>query len=324
MRRLLIAIALVLAPGAALAQGAPPSAALQRLMAWGQQLTAIQQPIASAYERCGPVLRELGARLEKKAAASPLAEDSAGTLLPAWRSCSADMRAAVASAKDGYLRMPPIPAEFESALGFDSADVLRRSAASLDGVNAYFDASDRAVDALVAHDWETAAAQIGRIRATGGSVLDGNILLLETVRKGMPLATHKDMMDVRILIARVQREVITTDMAVDDGALSTRLRAFGGQARRIAGRLPADWTRDSAGVRAAVARLNDPRRKQWMASFDVAFGDMAAVSRDMADLLEPLSQGKVAPALVLRIIDQTTQYELRILQASRALATSIN
>lgn len=324
MRRLLLAIALVLMPGAAVAQGAPPSAGVQRMAAWGQQLTAIQQPIVDAYQHCGPVLREIATLLDEKAVRGPAAADAMRALLPAWHNCLAEMRGAVASARAAYQKMAPMPPEFEHMFGFNSADVLRRSADALGGVSAYSDAAEQAVDAIVAGDRDTAMAQFALMRARGGALLDGNILLLETIRKGMPLDAHKGMMDLRILIARTQREIILTDPAVDTGALSAKLRAYGAQARGVAVRMRADWRRESAGTRAAIARLNDPRRSAWMANFDTAFGEIANVSQDLADLLEPLPQGPLPPGRIVVIADQAARYELRVLQAVRTLTLSIN
>ena len=316
MRALLVALALLLMPGTAMAQRAQSSTvALQELGAWAQELVAVQQPAMDAYQRCAPMIREVTTLL---GSTDNGRKERALALLPGMRACVADTQAAAIKTRDGLNRMRPLPKSAEVFLKVDTGAVLRQSAAAVDGMAKSLGLQVEMLDAVVAGNQPLAMEKANEARDLAGASADGQIALLETLRAAMPMETHKAMFDIRILMTRAMRMIIVADPDRDTGELSADLRKIGTEARLAAARLRANWKRESQELRTLVKQLRDPSRTAMLAALDDAFETVAMVGDDMGTLLETLSVGRLPAAERIQILDALAQSEVRILNSIRA------
>ena len=319
MRAWLLALGLVLAPATAMAQPVQPGAALRQMGVWAQKLVAIQQPAIDSYQRCAPIIQQVTTVLQ-----SPVAtrREAASRTLAPMRQCLADMRAAMTTVRDGFARMEPMPGTFEQMLHVDSKDMLAKSATASEGMATYLEQTEAALEAVAAGDEALAMRRIGEARAGAGSIIDAQILLLETLQSSMPLETHKAMFDVRLVMYRGMRAIIVSDPGSQSAELTANLRALGAASRLAASRLRASWKGDSGGLRRAVAQLNNPSRTAMLASMDQAFETVAASGDEVAAMLEPLPPGQLAPGKALQILNQFAVLETRTLEAIRAMSVA--
>jgi hypothetical protein len=318
MRGLLIALALTLAPGVASAQRAAPSS-IQEIGIWGQKIAAAQRPVTDSYQKCSPVMKQLVDAMRSPPSAR---KDDARVIMPAIRACVADIKAAAAVSRDALAAVGPMPKSVEQGLRIDSADMLRRSAAAIDGMVKNLSQSEEMLDALAAGDNAGAMRKWAEARASAGSAIDGQIALFETLRRSMPLETHKAMFDVRLAMTRATRAMVVFGPGDDGAALATALHAEAGRARAAANALRADWAREGASLRAAVSRLNDPTRKRLVAALDTAFGEIAATGDQVADMLAKLSADNLLPADVLQTLDRLATAEAHLLDVIRGLSAT--
>jgi hypothetical protein len=314
MRIALLALALILAPGVAAARPAAPQSAIQQVGIWGQKLVAAQQPVIDAYQRCSPLLQQVMGLMR---AADSGAKQAAGRLLPQMRSCVAETKAALLTSRDALSRVGPMPRSIERELNIDSQDVLRRSAAASEGMAAYLDRIEEMLDATVAGDAPLARRKLAEARATAGSVLDGQILLLVTLRTSMPLDTHKAMFDIRIALARATRVIVGYDEASDSGELSVALHGYGEAARSAATRLRASWLRESRDLRSATGGM-----EAMVAALDTGFATMASTGEAVGAVLTRIPSGRVPAADALHTIDRLAALEVQILAAIREISNA--
>jgi hypothetical protein len=315
MRPLLLALLLLWLPAAARAQ--PPSA-LQQMGVWAQQLSTAQQPIVDAYHQCSPVMQQIETALQAHAR-EELQEFATGN---AYRNCLESMRRAAETTRDNLNRMGPMPLEMERDLHLDSRDILRRSAASVDGFVGYNDKIREALDAFAAGNEELVQRRLRESRALVGSVIDGQILLLETMRAALPLQAHKSMMDVRLVIMRSLRILSVADPATDSGEASAGLRAEGARARIVAQALRANWSRETVAMRRTVARLRDSRRAALIAAVDGAVDEIAAAGDRIAISLQALPSGRLEAARAMGIMRELAETELLVLERARRIAVA--
>ena len=314
MRALLLAVLLTW-PGAAWAQA--PSA-LQQVGTWAQQLGAAQQPVGEAYRECSPTLQRVQEALQSQSR-----EQLTGILTgDELRNCLEQTRRAANESRDRLARMEPMPTEMERVLNIDSRDILRRSAASIDGIAAYNDKIREMLAAFAAGDQELALRKLRESRALVGSVFDGQILLLETLRASLPLQTHKSMMDVRLAITRSTRILSVAELATDSGAASAGLRAQGAKARTAARELRANWIMESAGMRRAITSLGDPRSTALLATMDRGFEEIAAASDRIAASLEALPAGRLEAARAIGAMRELAEAELFVVETARGFAVA--
>lgn len=315
MRFLLLALLLAWLPGAASAQ--QPSA-LQQVGAWAQQLSAAQQPVVDAYRECSPVMQQIQSALQAQAR-EQLRGLATGN---AFRNCLDRMRTAGQTSRDNLIRLGPMPAEMERVLRLDSRDILRRSAASVDGIVGFSEKIREAMDALAAGDQELMLRKLDEARALAGSVFDGQILLLETLRAGLPMQFHKSMLDVRLAITRGIRILSITDPLTDSGAVSAALRAEAAKARSAARELRANWTRESVGMRRAIAQLRDSSRAALLATLDEGLEEIAAAADRLAASLETLPIGSVEPARAMGVMRELADTELLVIETASRFAVT--
>jgi len=315
MRSLFLALLLAWLPGAAWAQ--QPSA-LQQMGAWAQQLSAAHQPIVDAYRECSPVVQQIQAALQAQAREQLLGLASGD----AYRNCLDRMRRAAEASRDSLTRLGPMPTEMERILHLDSRDILRRSAASVDGIVGFMDRIREALDALAAGDQELMLRKLHESRALAGSVFDGQILLLETLRASLPMQTHKSMMDMRLAITRGIRVLSVADPMTDSGAASAGLRAEGAKARIAARELRANWARESVGMRRAIARLGDRRRTALLTTLDEGFEQIAAAGDRLAASLETLPAERLEPARAIGIMRELADTELLVTETALRFAVA--
>lgn len=305
MRALLISFLLVWMPGAAWSQ--PPSA-LQRMGIWGQQLAAAQQPITDAYRECSPTIQQTQAALQSQSREQMSALLAGGAL----RACLDRMRIAAGTARDNLNRMGPMPAEMERVLHLDSRDVLRRAAASIDGTVGFNEKIGEAFDALAAGNEPLMRRNLSEARALAGSVFDGQILLLETLRASLPLQFHRSMMDLRLALSRSMRLLVVADPATDSGVASAGLRAEATRIRLAAQALRANWTRESVAMRRAIARLNDRGRTAILATLDEGIEQVASAGVRLATSLEAFPAGRLDAAAGFRAMQDLAETEFLV------------
>lgn len=313
MRSLFLAFLLAWLPAAAWSQ--QPSA-LQQVGVWTQQLSAAQQPVVDAYRECSPVLQQIQAALQAQAR-EELRGFATGN---AFRNCLDRMRTAGQTSRDNLTRMGPMPVEMERLLHLDSRDILRRAAASVDGIVRFNEKIQEALDALAAGDQDLMLRKLDESRALAGSVFDGQIVLLETLRAGLPMQFQKSTMDVRLAITRGIRILSVTDPMADSGAISAVLRAEGAKARSAARELRANWPRESVGMRRAIASLRDSRRTALLATLDEGIEEIAAAADRLAAALETLPIGSVEPARAMGIVRELADAELLVMERARRFA----
>lgn len=314
MRLLLVALALLFAPGVAQAQRAEsPTVALQRMGVWAQQLAAAQQPALDAYQRCAPLMRQVGAVMRENRGPG-----AAKALIPDMQRCMADMRVAVTASRDNLLRLGPMPKSVEDALKIDSGALIRTMIASVDGMVEALRVQDEMLTALADGNL-TLAMQLARQgQALAGSAYDVQITLFQTLRLAMPLETHKALFDLRILILQTGREIIVDGLDGTNAELTAKLGRYAVELRAAAGRLRANWKRESRDIRDLVVRLDDPSRTAMFAALDNAFETVASTGDEAAALLEHLPAGPLHPADALNLLDRLAIFEIRILEAVRA------
>lgn len=313
MRALLLALAAVFMPCAAAAQ---PASDLQRLVAWAQELTAAQQPAVDSYQQCSPLI--MGA-IELIASGHEPDDAATGKMIADMRACLAHAKQAGLQSRDALARMGPMPASFERALGVDSAYVLRQSIAATEAMHRYLERSEEAFNAAVAGDLDAMTAKFDEARIAGGEAMDGQILLLDTMRKGMPLESHKSLLDMRLAISRATRAVVV-DTGEDFGALAAAMGEQGAAARAASARLRAAWVRDSKPMRDLLARIKDPKRQKLLARMDTAYDGLAGIGDSIAIVLEGALPATLDEPESLRILDRLSRLELEILQAGQTLA----
>jgi hypothetical protein len=315
IRSLLLALLLACMPGAAWAQA--PSA-LQRMGIWGQQLGAAQQPLTDAYGECSPVFRQAQLALESQSVEQMRALLTGGSL----RACVERMRAAGATARDNLTRLGSMPPEMERMLHLDSRDILRRAAASIDGTVAFNERIVEALDALSAGDLALMQRKLSESRELAGSVFDGQIVLLETLRAGMPMQFHRAMMDLRLALTRGMRLLIMADPAAESGETSAGVRAEAARIRAAAQALQANWTRESLAMRRAVARLNDRRRAALIGTLDEGIGQVAVASLRVAASLEAFPAGRLDAAAGMRAMQDLADTEMLIVGLAQRFAVA--
>lgn len=319
MRLLLLALALAWLPGTAAAQSVPQSQALlQQIGVWGQQLVATQQPVTDAYQKCAPTFREVMAMVGSASPDHP----HAGRLVGDMRSCLAEMKAAAVRSRDAMARMAPMPREIERMINIDSRDVLQRSAASIDGTVVYLELVEQGLAALVAGDGALAMRKLAESRVVAGSSMDGQILLIETMRPGMPMETHKAMLDIRLAIMRAVRAVAVHDPGAGTREVVVALHAQAVAARTAAAQMRASWAIDSRPMRNLVARLGDARRSALFKSLDDSFGAIADTGDAAAAALERLPAQGAGGADLMRVVDELALLEMRILDAVRTFSVA--
>ena len=321
MRALLLALALLCVPGTAMAQRVQPASAdLQQMAAWAQQLMAVQQPVADAYQRCAPLNRQIVGLLRSKDGGR---RESARAMLAKLHVCMADMQAAMSGARDGFARMKPLPKHLDETIHIDTGAVLRQTSASVDSMAESLGIMQEMLVAVAAGDDALAMRKAAEGRMLMGRSLEGQIGLFQAMRSAMPLETHKAMFDIRILMMRTMQAIITHDPDSDDGQLSEKLRQYGAELRLAAASLRTNWQREGQDLRNLVRQLNDPTRTAAVASIDNAFKTLAAIGDEAAAMLEALPEGKLAPADAVDILDRLAGCEMRLLEAIRAMGEAI-
>jgi hypothetical protein len=315
MRKLLAAFLLLCVPGTAWAQ--PPSA-LQRMGIWGQQLAAAQQPLTDAYSDCSPTMQQVQAALQSQSR-EQMAELLAGGAL---RMCLDRMMFAAGTARDNLNRLGPMPVEMERMAHIDSRDVLRRAAASIDGTVGFNQRMVEALDALAAGDVPLMFRKLRESRDLAGSVLDGQILLLETLRAGMPLQFHKSMMDLRLALTRGMRVLIVADPAAESDAASVAFRAEAARIGIAARALQTNWTRESVPMRRALARLNDRRRAAIIATLDQGIAQISSAGVRLATSLEAFPVGRLDAAAAFRAMRDLAEMELQVVSLAQRFAVA--
>jgi hypothetical protein len=320
MRALLLALALILFPGVAAAQNKLPPQALQMMGQWGQQLVGAQQPVIDSYQRCGPIIQQ-GIALMKAGNVKPAV---AAKVVGDLRACISDIKAAATQAQASMARLQPMPASVEQLIHVDTRSMIERSAASIGGMVTYLETVEQGIDALIAGDTRLAQQKRIEARASAGSLMDGQILILETLRQGLPLQAHKASLDIRLAIARATRAIAVYDLAGDTDALVAELRAQGAAARAAAANLRASWKTESESIRTLVAQMNDPRRTAFVASLDTAFETVADAGDDLASLLVSIPSEKLDDGEAYRIMDQASQIDIHILEAIRTLSNAMS
>jgi hypothetical protein len=232
------------------------------------------------------------------------------------------MRTAGMTTRDALASMGPMPAVVEQGLHIDSRDILRRTAEATGGAVGYVEKVQEALEAALAGDRDLFVSKMAEARVLAGSTMDGQIVLLETLRQSLPLPTHKSMIDIRLAIERSIRAVGVTDFQAGTSELAARFRAEAVNARTAAQQLRANWKRDSVNLRAAVARLGDPRRTALFASLDKGFEDIAAAGERAAAALDGTPAGAISEEEGMRIVQELVASELVILEAARAFAVA--
>lgn len=314
MRALLVGLLLFLTPVAAAAQ--TPSA-LQQAGVWAQQLGAAQQPVADAYRDCAPTLREAQDALQAQSR-----DRIAALLTGGYRACLDQMRGAAVTARANIARVGPMPAAMEHALHIDSRDVLRRSVEAADGLVGFAERVNEAMDALVAGDAELMRRKLREARGLGGSMFDGQILLMETLRVGLPMAFHKSMMDIRLALSRGMRVIIVADPMSDDGTTSAGLRAEATRLRLAGQALRANWRRESVGMRALARRTGDPGRVSLVTTLDAAVEEMASAGIRVGTSLETFPAGRLDAAAALGAMRELAETELLIMSVLQRFAAA--
>jgi hypothetical protein len=312
MRLVFLAFALAAAmPTAAAAQQDSGAAALQQVGAWMQRLVAIQQPVIDSYQRCGPTIKQAAALMQ--AGKSDRARNASGLVAP-LRACIAEVKAATTKAADGFAQMDAMPAVVERALGIDSKEMLRRSAEASDGMAAYLTRIEEMVDAAVAGNAELVMEKWREARATAGSAMDGQIMMLETLRKTLPMQTHKAMLDIRLAIMRATRAAAVADPAADPSELVAALKELGADARSAAEHLRISWKSEGQAVHASGLDGRTQPAK------DNTFETIAQVGDDVGAALESLPARPDNRAVFIHTLDRLATDEVRILEALRGLA----
>jgi hypothetical protein len=306
MRTLLVALLFFLTPAAAAAQA--PSA-LQQAGAWAQQLGVAQQPITDAYQTCAPTLREAQEALQAQSRERVAALLTGG----AYRACFDQMRAAAVTARENVVRVGPMPAAMEHMLHIDSRDVLRRTVEAMEGLVGFTERVNEAMDALAAGDVALMQRKFHEARGLAGSMFDGQILLLETLRVSMPAQFNKSMMDIRLALSRGMRALIVADPLSDDGAASAGLRAEAARLRLAGQALRANWRRESVRMRALVRRIGDPGRASLLTLLDDAVEQIAAAGIRVGTSLETFPAGRLDSAAAFGAVRQLAETELLVL-----------
>ena len=321
MRAFLLALALLCVPGTAFAQRASSATVdLQRVGAWAQQLTASQQPAIDAYQRCGPLIRQIG---ELMRSGEPGRAAVAKALLPGMRECVANMRTAITVARDGLAHIGPLPKSIEQGLHIDSAAVLRQAVVSLDGMVASLRVEEEMLTAAAEGNFPLAMQKLKETQSLAGSALEGQLALLQAMRAAVPLETHQAMLDIRIVMTQAMYAIITCDVDADRGELPAKLHQLGGQARAAAARLRANWRREGKDLHDLVRQINDPARTALVVVLDDTFELLAVIGDDTGAMLEALPAGPPHPADTLNVLDQLAAYEVRLIQAIRAMADAV-
>jgi hypothetical protein len=320
MRRLLAALLLLGVPGTASAQpaSAEQTSALQRMGAWGQELATAQQPVTDAYRDCSPTLQQTQTALQNQDREQLQALVAGGT----YATCLDRMRAAARVARDNLLRVGAMPAEMERMLRVDSRAILRRAAASIDGVAGFNDRIGEALAALTAGDVPLMHRKLAESRALAGSVVDGQILLMETLRASMPMQFHKSMLDLRIALSRSMRMMLVVDPAAESGETSAGIRAEAARIRIAARGMQANWTRESVPMRRALARLGDRRRAATLVTLDQAIQQASATGVRLATSLEALPAGPLHPAAAMGALQALADAEIEVVGLAQRFAVA--
>ncbi|RYD53913.1 MAG: hypothetical protein EOP60_09225 [Sphingomonadales bacterium] len=315
MRAVLLALALLWLPSAASAQPAgQPASVLQRVGIWVQQMAAAQKPVIDAYELCRPTMARVGDMLKNEERMKP-----DGVVAGEMRACVSRLHDAAEVTRDKLAAMPPMPAEMDRMLGLDSASLMKRAAASVEGMVEYLDRVNQAFDALQNEDPSAARMRMAEARSLAGAVMDGQIVLLETIRQTLPMDTHKSMMDIRLAITRTVREVAMADALGRGPRTAKALVALRRQASDAAAQLRANWKREGAGLHAMAAGGADPRAAQ-LAALDEAFSGLAQIGDALAALLEPAEFGPLSGDQSIRILDGAALLEARALSLVQSFA----
>lgn len=315
----LIALALLLAPMPAFAQSAPAPTALQQIGAWSQRLVAAQQPVMDAYARCAPMVDAITALLKQ-----PPAERVADAALERQiTACVTDTRAASKRVAADLRAMPPMPAATERQLNIDSRAILKSSAAATEGMVAYLTHVEEMLRAALAGDEALVMRKSAEARQSAGSASDAQIVILESLRRSLPLAVHKAMIDVRLGLARSSRLILIHDPTSDWSGLGAQLHSQSGAVRVAAAQIRAGWATERRGLQSAIARSSDPRLRAMMATLDKTFAEMAAAGDTYAALVQQFPANKLGEAEALRILDAGARAEINMVQAASAMASAI-
>ncbi|MCW3836805.1 hypothetical protein ACFQ1E_11990 [Sphingomonas canadensis] len=315
MRALLLALILALFPGTAAAQS---QAAVQEFVAWAQQLSAAQQPVLDSHQQCSPMLGEVTRLMQDREEGDPVSP----RLIVGMQECLSRMKAAAAQARRAIASLPDMPGAFEDALNLDSRELIDRSVASVDGAVGYLQKVEDALEAGLAGDDALAQARMREARQAAGSILDGQILLLELFRQSKPQESNLAMLDIRLVIARGMLAAMTDDPQAPSPALPAELAKQSRDARAAAARLRAAWKLESVSLRASARRTGDPKLQRFIAAIDKAFGTVAAKGDAAADALDAAAAAS-DPAVLPRLLNALGDAEFSILQAGRDVAQAL-
>lgn len=315
----LIALALSLAPMPAFAQSAPAPTALQQVGAWSQRLIAVQQPVVEAYARCAPTVEAITAVLRQPPARRVV--DAA--LERQMTACVGDTKAAATQVAADLRAMPPMPAAMEQQLNIDSRAILKSSGAATEGMVAYLTHVEEMLRAALAGDEALVIRKSAEARQSAGSASDAQIVILESLRRSLPMAVHKAMIDVRLGLARSSRLIMIHDPASGWSDLGAQLQGQAAAVRGAAAQIRRSWAAHRKEMQAALARGANPQLRAMVATFDKAFADMAAEGDAYAALVQQIPANKMDEAEALNILNAGARAEINLVQAANAMASAI-
>lgn len=325
MTPLLIALALAAASGLpeekpqAIVKAQSSSEASIRAMGdWGQGLIAAQQPAIDAFQRCAPMVEQMTAAVRSAEAGI---DPNAQALLPGMRACLAEARIAALASRDRLASMQPIPARLERVIGVDSRDILRRSAAATGEIATYIGLVEEAIDAAVAGDEALSEQKWRESRMSAAGAMDAQILILEALRAGLPLQTHKAMIDIRLNINRAVR--LITIAETEDERTAAGLRQFGAAQRSAAAEMRRHWRRERPLAMASLASFPTSVRTSLANALDTAINNIIQAGENTATVLEG-ARDQSGEAQLIEIVGQLAAAEVHILETVREMSAAMS
>lgn len=322
-------LALVTAPGMACAQKVPPPPpmalpgqgdALAQMGVWTKRMAAAQQPVADAYQQCAPILQKVTGLLRS---GDHLQGDASAKLMAETRACNANIRAAAAVSRDNLAGVGRMPAAMEQMLHIDSGEMLRQSGVSIDGMVRYLGQVEEMLDLSLKGDTAAARDKWHEAQKSAGAAIDGQIVMLEAMRAGMPTETNKALLDVRVTLSRASRAIIVEMGDQDQGELAKQLSGYATDMRSMAERVRANWRIERKTLAVIAKPGGTDRLSVLLAALDENFGAVAGIADGVADTLGKVEPGPVPPVIALQTIDKLAKSEIQILQQAKTLAAAM-
>lgn len=291
------------------------AASVAQIGNWMRRMSATQQPIMAAFEKCKPALREMEGAIG--------VPERSQALLPQLDACLVMIEAASTQSAQLLRQMPALPPAIQARTRIDVAEVHRRSAATLDvSVRAVREMRE-AVRASAAGDVAGAQAAATRARALSAASFDMQILMLELTIKASDRQSTIGTSTLRLLIAQASRLLMGGQTNENGIIVGTSLRDLAPQARSATSQIRRGWIGESAEARRLTKLASDAGVKARMAMLDQIMRDIASEGDTLAGVLEQSNAGTISWSDASRMSTRLAEIEIRILQAAGSAAQVI-